>query len=75
MAKEIVTKECEDECPKCGSYKYNVIDSTWDDDTEIIYCECNDCSLQFNQTYIRAYCNSGFEQDVDLNTKTLWDKY
>ena len=76
MAKEYKTKECEGECPKCGGYDYDVVDWEQDnDDTETVYCACNDCQLRFSQFYCRAYCGTEWEQDVDLNSKTLFDKY
>jgi len=75
MAKEHKIKECEGECPKCGSHNVAYYDTDWCDETRIEIMQCNECTQEFTESYASIYCNTEWEQDVDLNSKTLFDKY
>ena len=75
MAKEYKTKECEGECPKCGSYNVGHCDTHWYDDSRSEIMQCNECTQEFTEAYVSMYCSTEWEQDVDLNSKTLFDKY
>lgn len=63
MSLKRIEKECEGECPKCGSGNINWHGSEDIDDGRVYDAECDDCQCVFTEEYNLKYCVSVIEED------------
>lgn len=74
---ETKEKECQGVCPICGSDDIECVEYDQESysDSETNFFECLQCKATFYERYtiIREYGFTGYEVEIPLNDRTLFD--